>query len=268
MFRPAEWLARTTNTSPHSLLGRVLRAPLTLVPSQSILPVVVGPLRGARWMVAAGNRSCWLGVYEWEKQNTFARLVSVGDVVFDVGANAGFYTVLASRLASRKGRVISFEPDPTNLTALRRHVEINGLQNVTIVPAAVSDSSGHGKFRRDKHQGRLDPKGDIEVQIVHLDALWMGSTVPRPALIKVDVEGEELAVIRGARRVLAECRPVVLVAAHSAKLRDECRQELQTSGYEVQSLDDRSELCELIALPAEAPALGDLRIKARMATRT
>jgi FkbM family methyltransferase len=214
---------------------------------------LAGPLKGARWTVGAGNRSFWLGVFEWQKQQAFVRLVAAGDVVFDVGAHAGFYTLLAARLAGPGGSVISFEPDPANLVALRRHIEVNGLANVTVIPAAVSDNGGRGRFRRDSggHQGHLDPAGDIEVQTVQLDTLWIESAVPPPRLIKIDVEGEEVAVIRGARQLLCECKPVVLVAAHSAALRDECYRELQACGFVPRGLDPYADPNELIAVPRE-----------------
>jgi FkbM family methyltransferase len=204
-------------------------------------------------MVGAGNRSCWVGVYEWNKQLAFASQLDLGDVVFDIGAHAGFYTLLAARLAGPTGQVVAFEPDPNNLMQLRRHLHINRLANVTVIAAAVSDKGGSHRFQREKSslQGRLDPSGDIVVATLDLDTLWINGTVPAPRLIKIDVEGEEVAVIRGATKLLVERRPVVMVAAHSATLRAECDRALQSCGYVVECLDGHSESDELIAVHAE-----------------
>lgn len=108
-----------------SVLGRVLRAPLRLIPPGTVLPVLQGRLRGARWIVGAGTHGCWLGSYEYGKRRLFERLVRPGQVVWDVGANAGFYTLLASRLVGSTGSVVAIEPLPRNLSYLRRHLELN-----------------------------------------------------------------------------------------------------------------------------------------------
>ena len=256
MLRLVEgWLMRATATDSRSLRGRVLRASLHLVPSKWILPIWIGPLRGSRWTVGAGLSSCWVGVYEWNKQRAFVKQLTVGDVVFDVGAQAGFYTLLAAKLVGPSGHVVAFEPDPGNLLQLGRHIRENRLANVTVVSAAVSDSRGPRRFQRDigrRLQGRLDARGDIVVETVDLDRLWGDRMVPAPRLIKIDVEGEEVAVVRGARHLLGECKPIVLVATHSTALRFACQRELEACGYVIQPLDLQAETGELIAVHANA----------------
>ena len=87
---------KVSEISNRSVAGRLLRLPLALIPPALAMPVLQGPLRGYRWIVGSSNHGCWLGSYEYAKQRLFAQMVRSGDVVFDVGANVGFYTLLAA----------------------------------------------------------------------------------------------------------------------------------------------------------------------------
>ena len=109
----------------HSWLGRVLRFPLRLLPPETIVPILQGRLRGKRWIVGSGNHGCWLGSYEYEKRRAFEQTISAGNIVFDVGAHVGFYTLLASTLVGPTGRVVAFEPAPRNLRYLKEHLRLN-----------------------------------------------------------------------------------------------------------------------------------------------
>src|SRR5256885_1092969 len=84
--------------SPDRLLGKLARAPLHLIPSKAVLPILQGPGRGLRWIVGSYNHGCWLGSYEYEKQVVLQRLVQKGNVVYDIGAHVGFFTLIFSRL--------------------------------------------------------------------------------------------------------------------------------------------------------------------------
>src|SRR5580765_1322501 len=103
-------LANLSGISRETLIGKLLRAPLRLLPRTAAVPILQGPLRGKKWIVGSGTHGCWLGSYEYDKQKLFQKTVRSGDVVYDVGANAGFYSLLASLLVGEKGHVYSFEP--------------------------------------------------------------------------------------------------------------------------------------------------------------
>src|SRR5437016_2709331 len=120
-----------------SKTGRILRTFLRLVPRKMVVPVLQGRLRGARWIVGSSTHGCWLGTYESPKQDAFARAIRPGDLVVDAGANVGFYTLLAARIAGPTGRVVAFEPVARNLDYLRRHVELNHVHNVRIEACAL-----------------------------------------------------------------------------------------------------------------------------------
>ena len=112
------------------------------------LPFVVGPLRGNWWQLASGGKitRLLLGTYEPEQSGLFRTHIRPGDQILDIGAAAGYYTLLSARLVGDSGRVVSFEPDPNNLKFLRSHVEQNGLSHVTVLPIALADETGTARF--------------------------------------------------------------------------------------------------------------------------
>jgi hypothetical protein len=105
--------------------GKLLRFPLRFLPKNLVVPVLQGPLRGKKWVVGSSNHGCWLGSYEFDKQKQFTESLARGQIVYDVGAHVGFYTLLASSLVGQEGQVIAFEPYPRNLEFLHRHVQLN-----------------------------------------------------------------------------------------------------------------------------------------------
>lgn len=236
------WFARSAG-------GRVLRAPLGLVPRERALPILWGKLRGWRWVVGSSFQSCWLGVYEYEKQQVFVRTVKPGDVVYDVGANVGFYTLLASRLVGPGGRVFSFEPLPRNIKYLRRHLDANGVTNVTVFEGAVSDRSGTARFDVDAipEMTRLSAGGSLEVQTFQIDELIAAGQATVPTLMKIDVEGAEADVLEGARDLLTRHHPTVLLATHNDEVHRRCWDVLAGLGYQVEALDDTGPYREVLA---------------------
>ena len=96
---------------PERWLGKLVRVPLRLIPRSTVLPILQGPGRGLRWIVGSYNHGCWLGSYEYEKQLALRELVHAGDVVYDLGAHVGYFSIILSRLVGPTGMVYSFEPN-------------------------------------------------------------------------------------------------------------------------------------------------------------
>ena len=231
------WLQQTSE--PMGWLARLVRAPLQMVPGHRPLRVLSGPLRGAAWIPRSATHGCWLGTYERATQALFSRQIVPGDVVFDVGAHVGFYTLLASRLVGPQGRVIAFEPLPRNVDLLERHLAYNAASNVTLVKAAVGERSGEDRFDTtgEPSMGALAEEGEL-VQLVSIDDMVERGEVPPPRLIKIDVEGAESRVLQGAAATLAKHRPVLLLAAHGWRQWSECSRRLAEHGYSVRLLRD------------------------------
>lgn len=240
--------------SPDTLAGKLLRLPLRTIPASARVRVLAGPLRGAIWIRGAATHKCWLGIYEHKKAKAFAEHVSPGDAVFDIGANVGFYTVLAARRAGPRGDVTAFEPVPRNIDHLRRHVDLNNLRNVKVVQAAVAESQGTRRFStfEGPFEGHLDDQGGIEVETVSVDAVLDRGDGRPPNVMKIDVEGAELQVLKGATDVLASGRPVIFLATHGEDVHRACCSFLRDFGYSLTPLDGETigGAHEILAIPS------------------
>jgi FkbM family methyltransferase len=151
---------------------------------------------------ATGN--IYAGLHEFHDMAFALHFLRAGDVFADVGANVGSYTILASGVA--RAHTIAFEPDPGTAERLHRNVQLNGISDlVSIHVAAVGENAGSARFSIDRdtenHVVTTDEGTWREVPIESLDTA-VGERIP--ALIKIDVEGYEAQVLRGARRVLAD----------------------------------------------------------------
>ncbi len=227
--------------SPETLGGKLLRLPLRLIPASARLPIIRGPSRGRRWIVGSGNHGCWLGSYEHQQRSVFERYVGVGDVVFDVGAHVGFYTLVASALVGPHGQVVAFEPLPENLYFLREHLSINNIDNVTVIDKAVTDHTGFVRFRahENRSMGGISDDGDMNVAVVCLDELIESSELPPPSCIKMDVEGEEYRALTGAKNYLSRSHPVIFLSTHGPNVHSDCCRLLKQFNYDLIPLDGK-----------------------------
>ncbi len=229
-------------------LGKVARYPLKLVPPTMVMPVLTGKLRGKRWIVGSGTHGWWLGWHESEKQRAISEEVRPNTVFYDLGANVGFYSLLASMLVGH-GRVFSFEPVPRNLSYLKRHLDLNHAGNVDVQALAISDKTGVARFRVDEDfsMGHISTEGDISVQTATLDSLVQDGRILPPNYIKMDIEGAEHEALLGARECFERYKPTLFLATHGQEVHEQCCGLLKSWGYELSSIgtDD----AELLAVP-------------------
>src|SRR5262245_51493833 len=138
------------------------------------MPILSGPLLARRWIVGAGIHRCWLGTYERCKQRAILSHLERDMVACDIGANAGFYSLLMARALGKNGLVYAFEPQRDNLNYLRRHLQLNSIHNVVVSGEAVADFVGQAPFAANcsRYQGRLDNTGQLQVPVVTLDHLF------------------------------------------------------------------------------------------------
>lgn len=190
---------------------------LAAAPGPQIYGGLQGRFRMSLDLSCQIERWMYLNNYEWVGRRVLRRLLRAGDVFVDCGAHVGFMTLAAARCVGPAGRVIAFEPMPETAERLGQNIRLNGLTNVEVIAKAVSDRSGtaalhsfHEGDAKDVSLGRLDGKTvrrQTPVQTVRLDE----AIQPPVRLIKLDVEGAELAALRGGRGLLAACRPHMLI---------------------------------------------------------
>jgi FkbM family methyltransferase len=211
------------------------------------LPILSGPNRGKRWLVGSGVLGCWVGFYEAPEIAVFGALIEPGATVFDLGAHSGYFTLLASRLVGPKGKVMAAEPLPANLAALRRHVGANRLTNVTVVDRAIgktddgiiafsADSVGKGYGAA--VTGVWSNVEDMKVRTITIDRL-IADGLPKPDVVKIDVEEMEAQALEGAASVLKACRTAWLISFHEHNVAVRCVEMLIATGHDVYNLEGR-----------------------------
>jgi len=221
-----------------SAIGALLRFPLRLLPTSTVMPILQGKLRGYRWITGSSNHGCWLGSYEFEKQNYVSNLVKPGSVIFDIGAHVGFYTLLFSVLAGDSGQVIAFEPFPANAKYLKQHIQMNKLNNVRMYEAAMAEKAGTADFETgiSSSMGHITDQispSTFQVKLVNIDELVNSGEVPPPDYIKLDIEGAELRALQGATETLKKHHPSIFLATHGHDIHKMCCNLLQELGYEL-----------------------------------
>jgi FkbM family methyltransferase len=237
--------------SYRSFWGKLLRLPLKLLPKKMAMPIVQGRLKGKRWIVGAGEHGYWLGSYELNKRLAFEREIPAGAVVYDIGANVGYFSLLAAVLVGQEGRVYAFEPLPRNVEFLRKHIKLNKLDTIDVIEAAVSDHSGSASFDlgASSAMGHLTDSGEMSVRMVALDELLESGGIQPPDYMKVDVEGAEFDVFQGARGILEKYHPTLFLDTHQREAHFPTISLLEELGYEFSILDGKAlpETKELIA---------------------
>lgn len=236
---------------PDTLAGKIIRYPFRLLPHGIAVPILRGPLRGKKWIVGSYLHRCWLGSYELEFQKCLAREVRPGGVFYDIGANVGFYSLLAAVLIGA-GQVYAFEPLPANLRYLRKHLELNRAQNVKVFEMAISDERGMVSFATEETRGmgHLQPGGNASVQTSTLDALLCEQKIAAPDYIKMDIEGAEFRALLGAKDCFSRYGPTLFLATHGREVHDDCCRLLHSWRYETQILEQSApDRAELVARP-------------------
>ena len=160
-----------------------------------------------------GHAYFYLGLYEFEIAKHVAAMAYPSCVAFDVGAGEGYYSLVLSKLTG--AQVVAFEVDRPSLERLERHRLANMPvgDRVVVHPQFVAASSEPDRNR------------------VALDDLANTPGMPTPDLLKIDVEGAEVDVLKGAERLLHLHRPHVIVETHSAELERRCGDLLLGAGY-------------------------------------
>jgi FkbM family methyltransferase len=179
---------------------------------------------GSKWLPENGALDGDLrsGSFEGAETRFVTRFLKSGMTVFDIGAHHGYYTLLASQRVGNTGKVLAFEPSARERKRLRRHIRLNGCSNVRVESVALGSTKTKGDLFVVQGIGdycnSLRPPSvqaatkKVRVKVVPLDSMLRQDSAEQVDLIKLDAEGAELDILKGAIRLLqARRRPVLLV---------------------------------------------------------
>ena len=195
-------------------------------------------------------------IYEPNQTEIVKKYVHEGDIVIDIGAHVGYYTLLMAQLVGENGKVYSFEPDPVNFQLLKKSVEINGFENVVLIQKAVSNITDKVKlFLGDDdsainriYDAKLgDAKESIDVNSVTIDEYFKEND-ELINFIKLDSEGSEVKIINGMKQFLSRNKKLVMMTEFFPflikKSGDEPNQylkSLEKSGFSLYNILDKNE---------------------------
>lgn len=193
-----------------------------------------------------------LGIYEPLAIRNFQESIKSGDIVLDIGAHIGYYTLMAAKRVGEKGKVYAFEPNLDNCILLRKNLKINGFKNVIIVDKAVAQSTKRAKLFLSQISTGMHSLLDIDdnpgfntlVDTVSLDDFF-AENIPRISVIKMDIEGGEYAALGGMKKLLKRNKKLALFTEFSPYAIKKAKKSpqgflnlLKLHGFKIFSIDE------------------------------
>jgi FkbM family methyltransferase len=230
--------------------------------------VAAGGLIGAPMLLnLQDEKDYWLGTYEPELQASIQRELKRGMVVYDVGANVGYISLMFARAVGAAGQVFAFEALPSNLERIRANLALNPSAPVHPVGMAVVDATRpvefltHSSNAMGKAAGSAGRQGEaysatIEVPGITLDEFVYTQSHPLPQVVKMDIEGGEVLALPGMRRLLREGRPLLFLELHGPESAQVAWQELTAAGYHLFRMENGEAIPTLDRLNWKAYVIG------------
>ncbi len=270
-------IVKTINRLPRSWLGAISRLRwrfpwlkawwkrLTNVMRNRDVTIARGVGAGLRFNTGDSAVSFVMGTHDPLTQLALKLLLKPGMTFYDVGANVGFFSIIAARLTAPGGRVVAFEPLAENARAIVHNAQLNDFTHLEVRQVALGGADGEASFSLSAEPtwGKLTSvgkkpdqyTGDTVVPVRRLDGLIEQAGLPAPDVMKIDVEGAELEMLAGAERTLRERRPVLLIELHGTNR--EVAGVLESLGYVAAVLGAPDDIAtahwnaNIIAAPAE-----------------
>lgn len=246
---PVNVLESLASSNPSSLKYRLASAGLR----QRDVAVRNGVAKGLTFNPGESCPELALGTYEIPIQNIFAQHLQAGDVFYDIGANVGFFTIIASKLVGNTGKVYAFEPGKGNANSIRHNARLNDFNQIEVIEKAVSNTSGEGQLLLAKYSGGHalatadappDLAGEVTIDLVSIDDLIAQNRITPPNFVKVDVEGAELDVLKGMSETIKTYQPTIIYevddsdrAGYERKYR-ELADFLESLNYQVTQIEN------------------------------
>ena len=183
----------------------------------------------------------WWGIdaYESDTVKLFVKLLKYSNIVFDIGASTGIYSLIAA-IYNPSGKVYAFEPLPISFNHLKKNININRLHNVHIDSGAVTNYNGDIKLYIPPGVIPLDsstlpgfrPVSEmISVRALTIDSFVNENNIPKIDLIKIDTEGNEYMILKGAKDVLKRDKPMIICEVLKGRTESFLNSILEDMGY-------------------------------------
>jgi FkbM family methyltransferase len=266
---PINVLENLASSNPSSLKYRLASAGLR----QRDVVIRNGVAKGLKFNSGESCPELALGTYEIPIQHIFTEYLKAGDVFYDVGANVGFFSIIAAKLVGDNGQVYAFEPGSSNAVAVRHNAQLNNFNHIEVIEKAVSDKSGAGQLLLAKYSGGHtlatadappDLAGEVTVDLISIDDLIAQKQIAPPNFVKVDVEGAELNVLKGMKETIKTYQPTIIYevddgdrAVYERKYQ-ELADFLQSFNYQVTQIENSYDTIDWcvghgIATPISSP---------------
>jgi FkbM family methyltransferase len=250
------WVARVIPTGTKQTLyhlgplSTLIRRMLNRASPQGLtrVRVAAGALAGMQFELdLQSEKDYWLGTYEVDLQTALTHFVKPGMVVYDLGANIGYISLMLALKVGEGGHVYTFEALPTNVIRLQKNLALNDQETrITEIHAAVVASPGRVQFL----QGPSDTTGKvsgaagreieaanrIEVDGISLDDFIYSQGHPPPQLIKMDIEGGEIQALQGMEHILNKARPTLLLELHGPESAQAAWDTLTEAHYQIHQM--------------------------------
>lgn len=189
----------------------------------------------------------------------FEKQIKEGDTVLDLGANVGYYTLIAAKLVGDNGRVYAFEPDPLNFSYLQKNIKLNGFDNCIMEQKAISDKNENSKFYLNENDFSMHSmystegtKKNIEIETIKLDGYFNNNKVD---FIKIDIEGGEYWALQGMRSILESNKNIKIFTEFNPNLLKKSNIKpkeyldlLEKNNFKLFNIDDKKKELKIITV--------------------
>ena len=229
-------------------LAKLIRTSLNRAAPEGLSEVTIaaGDNKGMHMLLDLKvEKDYWLGTYEPELQAAISDLVKPGQIVYDIGANIGFITLLFTKRTGSQGHVYAFEALPANVIRLIHNIELNAfVEMVTIIQAAVQDQSGDaeflvapstgmGKVNGSAGRDSVDYEEAIQVEGISIDGFIEDTGNLLPDIVKIDIEGGEVLALPGMVNLLHAHHPILLIELHGNEAAQVTWDQLKQENYRI-----------------------------------
>jgi len=270
---------RLWDSSPRALLQAARRGLRRVRTKPRWVSVASGPLVGQELYLNPSYET-WLEMQQGKYDNfiydALSRLGTLeGATFWDIGAHFGYHSLSFAALAGASGRVVSFEPNPSNIARFQLHLQRNAelSKRIELRCEALSNADGdvnfvmgtgvdNGRTSGSHLEGAVTPLSTesyneferTTVRVSRIDTLYKNQQIGAANVIKIDVEGAELTVLEGGVGFLSQFKPVIFMEVHNILMMFSTQQFLQRIGYELELLDAANATvsrCFVVAKPRQ-----------------